>query len=222
MPDTPTAGASQADAPAANSSPQAGEPTTSPTPQAGSGTKAPLSADDYERLLTEKNKEAASYRTRLKAFEDAEAQRQQAALSDLEKANQRAEAAEARIKEQQKALVAAQVKLAAQQKGIIDPDLAALAIEGKLDYGDDGMPTNLDKALNDLLTQKPFLAPTSNRPAPSSGGATNPGRAAASGGAMTMEYAQQILGGKVRYETLSQAEQAAFRQFMQSQGLSRR
>src|SRR5947209_2989494 len=65
--------------------PQAGN--TPPTePQAGSG-KTP---DDYERMIAELRKENASHRTKLKKFEDDDALRTQAQMSELEKAQKQA------------------------------------------------------------------------------------------------------------------------------------
>ena len=59
--------------------PQAG--STPPTPQAGSG-KTP---DDYERILAELRKENAGHRTKLKKFEDDEAARSQAQMTEQQK-----------------------------------------------------------------------------------------------------------------------------------------
>lgn len=94
---------------------------------------------------------------KLAKYEKEEQERQQAALSDVEKANKRATDAEAKIQQYRAQLVTAQVKFAAQSKGIIDPDLAALAIQADLELDDDGMPTNLEKALEKLIKNKPYL-----------------------------------------------------------------
>lgn len=152
--------------------------TTPPTePQAGE------SIEDYKRMVSELRKENAGHRTKLKTFEEQENQRQLAALSDAEKLQKRAELAEKQIQTYKAELVNAQVKLAAKDKGIIDPDMAALALSSKLEYGDDGMPTNLDKALEDLVKSKPYLlaqaesaAQTAGAQRPPSTPAINPGR----------------------------------------------
>src|SRR5260221_500975 len=80
-----------------------------------------------------------------------------AQLSELEQEKKQRVDAEARIKHYQQQLVMAQVKLAAQGKNIVDPDLAALAIQDKLELDENGMPTNLDKILDDLIKNKPYL-----------------------------------------------------------------
>lgn len=108
---------------------------------------------------TNKNatEERDRHRKKLSSYEEAERKAQEAALSEVEKANKRATDAEAKIQQYQKQLVSAQVKLAAQAMSIIDPDIAALAINDKLEYGDDGLPTNVDQALKDLIKNKPYL-----------------------------------------------------------------
>src|SRR5690348_3182904 len=75
-------GSSQAGDPSQSTPPQAG--TTTPSdPQAGTGTTPPQkSADDYEEMLAKVRKEAASYRVRLKEFEDAEKKRQEAQMGE--------------------------------------------------------------------------------------------------------------------------------------------
>jgi hypothetical protein len=154
MTDTPTAPTTPQAGDGGLPLPQAG--ATTPTPQAGSG-KAPLTAEEYERKLAETNAEAAKYRVALKKYQDVEEARNQAALSDMEKANKRAADAEERTKHLQKQVVSGRVQLAALSKAAIDPELTALALESVLEYGDDGMPTNLEKALEDLAKNKPFL-----------------------------------------------------------------
>jgi hypothetical protein len=143
---------------------------------------------DYERIIAKLREENAAHRTKLSTYEKAEADRQAAALSDVEKATKRAAEAEARIQQYQQQLAAAHVKLAAQAMGIIDPDLAALAIAGQLQFGDDGLPTNVDALLKELVKQKAYLvaakpaetpqtpAQTGSTPAAPNIPAMNPGR----------------------------------------------
>lgn len=149
---------------------QAATTTTTPEPQAGDGNNAnePFSLDEAKKLRSE----SANLRKRLKAYEDAENAQKEAALSDLEKSNKRATEAEAKIKQYQEKLVNAQVKLAAKDKGIIDPDLAALAVQSQLEYDDEGMPSNLEKVLADLIKNKPFLVASGNAQTPASAAQT--------------------------------------------------
>jgi len=163
--------------------------TTSTTAQAATTTDAlqvaestettTLSNEDARKLRSE----AQNLRKRLKAYEDQENLAKEAALSEVDKASKRAVEAEQRVKQYQQQLVVARVEAAAQRKGIIDPELAALAVQSSLEFGDDGMPSNLDKVLTDLLKNKPYLAtaPTpapTNSTKPPSVPAMNPGRTA--------------------------------------------
>ena len=120
MADDTTAGATQADATATTPA-QAATTTTTDT-------QAVKSPEDYERMIAELRKENAGARTKLKAFEDAQAAADLAKLGDLEKATKRADNAEKQIQQYKTELVNAQVRLAAKDKGIIDPDMAALAL----------------------------------------------------------------------------------------------
>lgn len=95
---------------------------------------------------------------KLSEYEKADQERQQAALSDVEKANVRATEAEQQKQHYQQRLVSTQVELAAQRMGIINPALAALAIANKLDTGEDGLPTNIESALKELIKDNPYLA----------------------------------------------------------------
>lgn len=135
---------------------QAATSSTTPDLQASDG-KSAKTSDDYERMIADLRRENASHRTKLNKFEADEKARADAALSELERANKRATDSEAKIKAMQEKLVNAHVKLAAKDKGIVDPDLAALAVQSQLEYDDEGMPSNLDKVLADLVKQKPYL-----------------------------------------------------------------
>ena len=164
---TPTVSATPQAGVTVTPQPQAGT-TPQPEPQAGDGTNEQLSLDEARKL----RKENQTLRQRQKAIDDAEEAARVAALSELDKSNKRAQDAEAKIKDMQDKLVQAQVKLAAKDKGIIDPDLAALALQSSLEFDEDGMPSNLDKALADLIKNKPYLVPASTAQAPISSAQT--------------------------------------------------
>lgn len=125
----------------------------------------------------------ANYDKQQAEAEAAKKAAEEAQLSEIERVKKQHAEAEQRIKSYQQQLATAQVRMAAQAKGIIDPELAALAIQSSLEYGEDGMPTNVDKALDALLKSKPYLAPqaaeppaTPARPAAPAIPAMNPGR----------------------------------------------
>jgi hypothetical protein len=98
-----------------------------------------------------------------KAEKDAEAAKkaaEDAQLGEIERVKKQHAEAEARISQYKQQLVLSKVREAARDKGIIDPEMAALALMNKLEYDDEGMPANLDKALDTLIKNKPYLVPT--------------------------------------------------------------
>lgn len=153
-------------------------------------------AGRHHKNLSEAQKKLAEY-------EEKERLAQEATLSEVEKSRKAVEAekaARAQVEQQvqqlKQELISKMVQLSAKEKGIIDTELAALAIQGKLELGEDGMPTNVDKALDDLIKNKPYLAPktqeqsqeqslanpaqTANNQQPPRTPAMNPGRSAIS------------------------------------------
>lgn len=169
MPDDNTAAASQVDA--AASTPAQAATTTPTTPQAG---KSP---DDYERMIAELRKENASHRTKLKAHEDAEAARQLAALSDAEKLQKQYEQSQAQIKKVQQENVTLQIQLQATAKGIVNAELISPYVHSKLEFDDNGTPTNLDKVLDEVIKGNPNLVV--NTPEPGTPAAQTANRAPA-------------------------------------------
>jgi chromosome segregation ATPase len=115
--------------------------------------------DRHSKNLSARDKELAAYKEK-------ERQAQEAALSEVERATKRAQDAEQQLQQYKQQLISAHVQLAAQKKGIIDPEIAALAVQTTLEYGEDGMPSNLDDALDKLIKSKPYLvAPKQEKPA---------------------------------------------------------
>src|SRR5690242_15523095 len=167
--DTAVPGAQSATPSAPAPTPATGTSQTGATPAKPTEGAAELERDlariaELEKHAANKEDEAKRHGKKLKAYEEAEEQQKLAAMSELEKASKRAadaeqqhQQAQATIKQYQQQLATAYVKLAAQAKGIIDPEMAALAIQSGLEYGEDGMPTNIDKALDDLVKNKPYL-----------------------------------------------------------------
>lgn len=146
-------------------------------PQAGSATEPQGGEEkfdaEYVRAL---RKEAAQYRTRLKALEDAQRAADDAKLSDQEKLQKRLAELERAAAEAssnlQKRVVEYEVKLAASRLGIVDPDAAWRLIDASsLEFDESGKPKNLDRVLSDLLKAKPYLSaqPTARNGAAGSG-----------------------------------------------------
>jgi hypothetical protein len=128
---------------------------------------------ELERHAANKEDEAARHgksltaaEKELAAYKEKERQAQEATLSEIDKATKRANEADKLVQQYKQQLINAQVKMAAQSLGIIDPDIAALAVNGSLEYGDDGLPSNVDDALKTLIKNKPYLvAPKAEKPA---------------------------------------------------------
>lgn len=185
MPDENNTGDPQAGDPAQiNPQPQAGA-TTTPEPQAGDGKTASKSADDYERMIAELRKEAAGYRTKNKKYEEEEAKRAEAQLSEQQKLEKRnadlQKSLDDTLKSHQEYKINAEVRLQAAQLGFADlSDAMRLLDLTAIEYDQDGAPSNVKNLLSQLLKAKPYLA---GKPAtqPSSGGATNPPRSITSG-----------------------------------------
>jgi len=159
---TPTpAGETQAVEPTAN--PQTQAVTRTPEPQAGDGNE-PFSFEEAKKLRSE----AQNLRKRLKAIEDQTAAeklaQEEATMSEVEKSkkrveesNKRIQDAEARNQQLQQKLVASEVKIAAQAQGFHNPARISALIKDDLEYGEDGMPSNLDRVLTALAKSDPYL-----------------------------------------------------------------
>lgn len=107
-------------------------------------------------------KEAAGYRTRLKAVEDAQQQAESAKLGDLEKATKQLEGAQKQIAELQATLKQERTKWAvaqAAQRLNLDGELAAsLVKESDIEYDPEtGQPQNPEKHLKALVQKWPQL-----------------------------------------------------------------
>lgn len=154
-------------------------PTTSPG--ATPAKPATMSLEDafakiaeLEHARINATEERDRHRKKLTAYEQKEEAERAAALSEVEKATKRAADAEQKNQHLQKQLIAKTVQIAAQAKGIINPKIAASAIEAELEYGDDGMPTNLDKALDRLVKENPYLIAAKAEPVPPEPAQTTP------------------------------------------------
>lgn len=172
MPDEPTPSAGNTLAVTPAPSPALAATNTPPDTLAVDGNET-ISLEEARKL----RKENQALRNRQKQIDDAEEQKRLAALSEAERANKQVQDLQQKYDIEHKQHINALVKLAAHSKGIVDPDIAALAIESQLE--DD--LSNLDKLLEDLIKNKPYLAkaaepttPAQQRPPATP--AMNPGR----------------------------------------------
>jgi len=133
---------------------------------------------DYVRKL---RAEAAEYRRRLREFENRVKAEEEAKMTEQEKLQKRLAELE-REKTEYKQLLQArtleyEVKLQASRLGVVDPDAAYRLLDLKrIEFDDDGKPTNLEKALKELVAQKPYLVASGGMPSP-----TNPAQGRISG-----------------------------------------
>lgn len=174
MPDTNT-GAASAQA-AGTAQPQAG--TVSPSQAEGAqsaqaaGATAESGTGDVTRLTSENadlRKENASFRTRLKALEKAEEDRQTASLSDIEKRDRRIAELEREVADHaarsQESTVRMAVLDAAARLGFRSPELAFRALDRSgIEFKDDGTPKNVEKLLRELLEREPYLGKPAGAP----------------------------------------------------------
>ncbi len=156
-PSTPQAGGAGSDP-----QPQAGNIPPTPTPQAGAG-KTP---EDYERMLADLRHENAGHRTKLKKFEEDEALRAQAQMSELEKAQKQAADAQEQLENTASRLYRMAVReevdeLAGKFNFVLSPKkLATMLLADEDDNPiefEDGRPTNIEKLLEKLAKAEPDL-----------------------------------------------------------------
>lgn len=131
-------------------------------------------ADRQAKMLEKYQKQEKETEAAKKAAQDAE-------LSELERTKKQYADLQAEhntyTHAMQERMVRYEVQAQAAKLGIIDPELAMLAVQNDLEYGEDGMPTNTDKALEKLIKNKPYLAPVKQE-AQSSEPVTPPARGA--------------------------------------------
>lgn len=114
-------------------------------------------AANKEEQASRHGKSLTAVEKELAAYKDKERADQEAQLNESQKLAKRLQETEQKALTYQKELITSQVREAAHRLGVIDPEMAALAVEKSLEYGDDGMPTNVDKALEVLIKNKPYL-----------------------------------------------------------------
>lgn len=144
------------------------------TPQAGETQgQEPESFDaEYVRKL---RAEAAEYRKRLRELEAAVKKQEEAKLSETERLQQRLAELEKEQaewqRERQERTLKYEVMLAAGKLGIVDAEAAYKLLDlSAIEFDEDGNPTNIEKALRDLIAKRPYLAGAAG------GSPTNPAR----------------------------------------------
>lgn len=134
--------------------------------------------------------EAAENRRKLRDLETAAKVAEDAKLSETERTTRRLAELERQQtdwqRERQELTTRYAIERQAAQLGIVDPDAAYRLLDlASIEYDEDGKPKDVEKALQALLKQRPYLA--GQQGAASAGAMTNPatGRNAAGAGAFT-------------------------------------
>ena len=165
------------------------ESLAEPTPPNESAT--PETLEDLKKVKGEN----AQLRARLKQVDEKEQAAQLAAMSELEKTQTQLAKAAEQVAQYKNLYAETLVRLEASSLGFANPEIGAQLVTSKLEFGDDGRPTNARALLEALLKTDGYLkAPAQDAGAPTPPtraplGATNHGRQA--GGQPTMEDFRQ-------------------------------
>lgn len=135
--------------------------------------------EEIQAILTKANEEAKAFRQRATAAEAKVKEHEQAALSDLERAQAKAEEAEAKAKAAEEALVAEKASTAlvaeAATAGFVNPTIIGSLVQpAAVTFGDDGKPTNIKTLVETVAKEHPYLIgkPGAARAAGDAGAAT--------------------------------------------------
>lgn len=175
MPDpTPQAGNPAGQEPTGQQQQSTQQPAAGATGDQASSTR---SAADYEREVKELRAEAASHRTKAREFEDKLKAYDTEKMTETEKLQKRAQEAEQKAADADNRVKQTNLRLEierqARKLNIVDEDAAARLLDSDaIKFGDDGKPTNVEKLLQQLVKDKPYLVGTSG----DGGSAGNPDR----------------------------------------------
>ncbi len=129
--------------------------------------QAEAQAAEEERFDTEYVRklraEAADYRKRLRELEGKVKAEEEAKMTEQEKLQKRLAELVRQTTEYQQTMQARtleyEVKLHAAQLGVVDPEAAYRLLDTReIEFGEDGKPANIEKALRALIAAKPYLA----------------------------------------------------------------
>lgn len=139
--------------------PQVGNPPAQAAdaqqPQAGGADDEGQAAVQRDREIEKLRKEAASYRTKLREFEDRDKSELQKALDRAEQA-EKAHEAERAARRQDRLQMASFT--AARKLGFRNPDIAYRLLDvDDIDFGDDGNAKNVETLLEKVAKAEPYL-----------------------------------------------------------------
>lgn len=158
------------------------------------GTSTQSDIDTLKAALKKANAEAAASRHKVKELDDLKTQIETEKLSDKEKLEKRyldLQAEHTRVLAEKQAIsTTAEIRLQASQLGFNPAAASRLIDEKEIERDGQGNPTNIDALLKQLAKEYPGLV---GKPAPTSGGATNPARSqSAAMGEVTEEYISKL------------------------------
>ena len=125
--------------------------------------------EDIRKALKKANAEAASNRKALQAFQDAEAKRKEAAMTEDEKANARATEMDAKYAALEQSLRETRLNaaidvMAKTLKFRKEKEARMLINRDALEYGDNGEWTGIEEALKALAKESPHLIEAATMP----------------------------------------------------------
>lgn len=142
-------------------------PNNPPAPETGEGSVSDAAAlkaelESARKALAAANREAADRRKKLDAYEQAEAARKEAEMSEVEKAVKRANDLQAQLEAERQArrdgALKGAVTVAAMKAGFHNPDDAwAFLPAGAVSLDDGEQVQGVDEALKELVKARPYL-----------------------------------------------------------------
>lgn len=136
-------------------------PGTDPQTAGPSGTtQQQLSPEAHAAELKRARDEAATSRQELKTLRDELKAIKDAQLTDAQRVQQERDELKSANTTLEQKLVAAKVEARAATKGIVDPEVAAGLVAGKVTLDENGNPANIDEVLDALIAEKPYLKST--------------------------------------------------------------
>lgn len=168
---------------------------TTQTSQVGGGEQSTLTLEQALRELANVRREAAEHRVARRALETEKAEAEQAKLSKEEQlAAKLAEAEKAKqeiVSRTQERMLAYETKIAAVELNLVDPEAAIKLLDAsRIEFAEDGSPTNLTKLLKELVAAKPYLVAQQQpaKPTVSPSSPTNPASGAGQTNTFTEKY----------------------------------
>jgi hypothetical protein len=191
-----------------------GETPASTTPASTTPDDTQKQIDELKAALKKANAESATHRHKANELDKLKADAEAASLSEAEKTQKKLAALQAQydttLREKQEIATNAEVRIQAIQMGM-DPRAASKLLDSSaIERDESGNPTNVPALLKELIKEYPTLfSKTPPPPPPTSGGPTNPPRSQSSDGEITAVYVNDVMSGKIAWDTLTPERRVA-------------